>query len=389
MNILHHTAAWIMTLFSLLTSLLALVSVYYVIYPANYSGLGKTGFYAILLSPQLWIVSFLLIILAYISFLYNLKLASLSFLLAAILTTAIFLWSNYTLWLYAKEAKVSLDITSSMLPKINYSQPTPTKAVPYSSISPEMVLELWPPEKQPNDSLSPAIVFIHGGSWSHGSRGCFTEWNKWLNQLGYYVLDVEYRMNSPNSWFEEVGDIKCALGWVVENAEKLHVDSNRISLMGYSAGGHLVLLAAYTIHDQNLPPSCPTSPINIRSVINFYGPSDLVLGYQDNLSPAYIHHALHHYVGGPPHEFLDRYKLLSPINHINASSPPTITFLGEKDRLISPNQAKVLDIALSKAGVPHESYILPASDHGFDVNWNSFATQIAREKLKNFLLKHP
>ena len=47
----------------------------------------------------------------------------------------------------------------------------------------------------------------------------------------------------------------------------------------------------------------------------------------------------------------------------------------------------LLDLALSKAGVVHETYLLPANDHGFDVNWGGFGTQIARAKIEQFLQK--
>jgi len=40
---------------------------------------------------------------------------------------------------------------------------------------------------------------------------------------------------------------------------------------------------------------------------------------------------------------------------------------------------------LAGPGVAHETYILPANDHGFDTNWGGFGTQIARARIKEFL----
>jgi hypothetical protein len=40
------------------------------------------------------------------------------------------------------------------------------------------------------------------------------------------------------------------------------------------------------------------------------------------------------------------------------------------------------------AGVPHASYLLPATDHGFDDNWGAFGTQIARVTIERFLRQH-
>jgi acetyl esterase/lipase len=60
----------------------------------------------------------------------------------------------------------------------------------------------------------------------------------------------------PERWKDEVGDIKCALGWLVANAAKYHVDPARISIMGFSADANLAMLAAYSMGDSRLPPSC-------------------------------------------------------------------------------------------------------------------------------------
>jgi len=44
--------------------------------------------------------------------------------------------------------------------------------------------------------------------------------------------------------------------------------------------------------------------------------------------------------------------------------------------------------ALTKAEVVHEIYLLPGTDHGFDINWGGFAAQIARPKIEAFLQRY-
>jgi dipeptidyl aminopeptidase/acylaminoacyl peptidase len=94
------------------------------------------------------------------------------------------------------------------------------------------------------------------------------------------------------------------------------------------------------------------------------------------------------FIGGTPEEFPERYYTLSPLSHIDATAPPPITILGTSDRLVSVDHATLLDQALSKAGLPHQIYLLPGNDHGFDVNWGGFGTQIARAKIKDFLKRY-
>jgi dipeptidyl aminopeptidase/acylaminoacyl peptidase len=70
---------------------------------------------------------------------------------------------------------------------------------------------------------------------------------------------------------------------------------------------------------------------------------------------------------------------VSPLSHVDATTPSTITVLGQSDRIIPKAQAHALADALNRAGVAHETCLLPGNDHGFDVNWGGFGTQIARQ----------
>jgi dipeptidyl aminopeptidase/acylaminoacyl peptidase len=94
------------------------------------------------------------------------------------------------------------------------------------------------------------------------------------------------------------------------------------------------------------------------------------------------------FIGGPPEAYKDRYRTLSPLTYVNAKTPPTITLLGTNDRIVTAEQAELLDAALKAAGAPHETYLLPASDHGFDANWSGLSAQFARAKVRAFLARH-
>jgi acetyl esterase/lipase len=202
------------------------------------------------------------------------------------------------------------------------------------------------------------------------------------------VFDVEYRMPPPVRWQDEIGDVKAAIGWVAAHAANYHVDPARISMMGESAGGNLALLTAYSMGDAELPPSTDVAPVAIRSVISLYGPTEMAMLYRSTPSREFVQAADKRYIGGIPEEFPERYRALSPLYHISARTPPTIAFQGTSDRVVPLDQTTTLDQALGKAGVTHETYLLPGNDHGFDINWGGFGTQIARAKIEDFLQRH-
>jgi len=295
------------------------------------------------------------------------------------------------LWARAPELGVPLSLGEYVgnAARLNVGSPRPELSVVFGTASDGTPLELdaWRTGLPAEGRLRPAVVMIHGGAWAHGNRSLHPAWNRWLNGLGYEVFDVEYRLPPPARWLDEVGDVKAALGWVAAHAAEYHVDPARISLMGGSAGGNLALLAAYSRGDPRLPPSTGVPEVAVRSVVNLYGPCDLELLHRDGVSAEYLRPLLEQYLGGAPGEVPERYALLSPLTHMGAGSPPTLTLLGTRDRLVPVEQARVLDAALRAAGVPHELWLLPATDHAFDLNWGGFATQIARTKIEAFLAR--
>lgn len=238
-----------------------------------------------------------------------------------------------------------------------------------------------------NDRL-PAVIVIHGGSWSGGTKSDFPAHNYFLAQGRRMVFDVEYRLADANHRFpSQIADVKCAIGWVKQHAAEYRVDPNRIALMGRSAGGQLALLAAYTPNDPRLPPTCPTTDTSVQAVVSLYGPIDLVWGYNNPARPDVIDGpaVLRNYLGGPPDAVPEAYALAAPIEHVTPQSPPTLFLHGGHDQLVGKGHVERTMPKLQAAGVPYDYVYLPWGNHGFDYNPNGWGSQIAQAKLGSFL----
>jgi len=387
---------WTLTVLGFLFASVLAIALFYMIRPVDFESLGVLGLYAFLIPSQLLMICALAALVAAICLRQvwrkQWRWPGIAFASIALIALPMSLWPMLSLYAMARQHDVQLSLVDSLIPSITLGGIQQDKSVRYATVDgQDLMLDVWPVSATTNATTRtprPAIIRLHGGGWIAGTRSEFPEWNTWLNELGFVVFDVEYRLAPPVRWLDEVGDVKCALGWVASHAAQYRIDSNRISIMGNSAGGHLAMLAAYTMGDPIVSSSCDAVRVKINAVVNIYGPSDLPLGYHQSGSLHYVQHAMDAFIGGSPEAYADRYRILSPITYVNRKTPPTITLLGTNDRIVTTEQAQRLDRALTAAGVAHEMVLLPASDHGFDANWNGLSAQIARAKVKAFLRRY-
>jgi acetyl esterase/lipase len=232
-----------------------------------------------------------------------------------------------------------------------------------------------------------AIIVVHGGSWNGGERSDFPQWDEWLNEQGYAVFDVEYRLAPQPNWRTATGDIKCAVGWVKRNASQYGVDPQRIALMGRSAGGHLALLAAYASNDERLPPSCDANDTSVRAVIAFYAPTDLRWAYGHPANQRVIDGpaTLRSFLGGDPQTASEAFDIASPIAQVRTQTTPTLMFHGGRDQLVREENMYRLAEKLDVAHVPHKEIFIPYAQHGFDYNFDGWGSQIAQPVMLRFL----
>ncbi len=119
----------------------------------------------------------------------------------------------------------------------------------------------------------PVVIYVHGGGWSIGDKSNQLE-NKinLFQSLDYVFVSINYRLspfpyelNNQNRIMYPTHnqDIADAIKWVVENINQYGGNSNKIALLGHSAGAHLVAL---TGSNQTFLNSVGLSLANIKGV---------------------------------------------------------------------------------------------------------------------------
>jgi len=101
--------------------------------------------------------------------------------------------------------------------------------------------------------LPPVHINFHGGGWVLGSIGDDESWiRSAIATTGCVVVDVGYRLGPEHRLPIPVDDSWSALEYVASHGRELGVDVTRISLGGWSAGGHISAVLSHRARDNGI-----------------------------------------------------------------------------------------------------------------------------------------
>jgi acetyl esterase/lipase len=206
----------------------------------------------------------------------------------------------------------------------------------------------------------PTLIYIHGGGWTGGSKEA--GFNKVLPylEMGWNVVNVEYRLAKVSHAPAAVEDCLCALRWVAANAKQFHMDTGKIVVTGDSAGGHLALTTGMIPESAGLDRECPGVPLpKVAAIVDWYGITDV----NDLLEGPNLRNYAVEWLSSAPNR-QEIAKRLSPLEYVRSGLPPTIMIHGDADPTVPYQHSLRLKAALDKAGVPNTLYTVPGGHHG-------------------------
>ena len=209
----------------------------------------------------------------------------------------------------------------------------------------------------PRGSKPPALVLAHGGPTSMAGRSLSAR-VQFYTSRGFAVLDVDYagstgygrayRERLDGQWgIADVADCAAGAKWLgLSGLAK----PGRIAIAGGSAGGYTVLMALATSNA-------------FAAGASHYGISDLalLLEHTHKFESGYLHRLM----GTSPKSWKTVFRDRSPLSLIEGITAPVILFQGLEDRVVPPEQSRLIAERLRAKGTPVELHEFAGEAHGF------------------------
>ena len=207
----------------------------------------------------------------------------------------------------------------------------------------------------PSRTNGAALLLIPGGSYSGIYEGQAEPFALWLNEQGITVFVLRYRLGSAGYRYPaQLQDAVEAMRQVRGAATRWKIDAQRLGVMGFSAGGHLVSTLINRPEDGEIKGR--TSLISPRP--------DLAILCYPVISMITKPHATSRQMllGEAPGEALLR--LTSSEFQVRPGLPPCFLWHTREDKGVPVEHAQLYAAALHQNGVPHELHLYQHGDHG-------------------------
>lgn len=262
---------------------------------------------------------------------------------------------------FAIKAQEVINLYPGAIPNSKQTGIKETNTTPYPALIRKSIiptLEIYLPEKE--KATGTAVVICPGGGYSvivYQGEGVTTAKEFAKNGVAAFVL--KYRL--PNDSFETdksiapLQDAQQAIKVVRENAAKWGIDTNKVGIMGFSAGGHLASTEA-THYKKALIENSDNTNLRPDFQILVYP----VISMQDSLTHADSRRKL---LGeNPSKEMIDNF---SNELQVNENSPPAYITQAADDKVVDVDNSIIYFEKLRHHNVSVEMHIYPKGGHGF------------------------
>ncbi len=229
-----------------------------------------------------------------------------------------------------------------------------------------LTLDAYVPD---GDGPFATCILVHGGGFTKGNKHTFiTPLFEPLTKAGFVWFTIDYRLAPQHQWPACAEDVNAAIKWVKAHASEYKVDVKRITLIGESAGGHLVSWAGVTATDET----------KVAAIVPFYAPHDLVT----HVKRRHEMRGLGDLIGSSEMNEANFKKLeaMSPSLFVKPGLPPFLQIHGDADTTVAHEQSVQFEAKMKAAGNACETITVSGGGHGMG-GWSKLNSNYAEQMI--------
>lgn len=199
---------------------------------------------------------------------------------------------------------------------------------------------------------SPVLFIYYGGGWITGDKSELYFNDSYIYELvgkGMTVIVPNYRLCSATvSYPSPVIDCLDAIRFAVKWQDELRIDVNNMGSYGYSAGGHLALMAGYAQNHFKGDPALSEYEFKLKYVVDLFGPAHYDVSFISSLTIVTTP-MITSYIGVAGANGIIDYSEAFPSYYLEENNPSVFIVHGDHDSLVPFAQSEVLyDMLLKK-----------------------------------------
>ena len=169
----------------------------------------------------------------------------------------------------------AVDVLNATVPTNTYQRTEGIAYGPEGGAQGRQKLDVYQPASGANLAKGrvPMVVFFYGGSWSSGDRADYRFVGEALASQGIVAVIADYRLSPSVRYPAFLEDSALAMRWAFDHAEQYGANSNRVFVMGHSAGAYNAAMLAL---DKRWLGAVDLSPARLAGWIGLAGPYDFL-----------------------------------------------------------------------------------------------------------------
>ncbi|MDL2287315.1 alpha/beta hydrolase [Eubacteriales bacterium OttesenSCG-928-G02] len=212
------------------------------------------------------------------------------------------------------------------------------------------------PSKELTMPPRPVVLIFPGGGYSYTSdREAEPIANAYL-AAGYTAFVLRYSVGEHAVDSQPLLDAALAIATIRSNAEKYHIDPDKIAVCGFSAGGHLAAFISTQWHSEIIKEKLNIENIQAK-------PNAMILCYPviSGITSPNVHSFLNLTGQNSNEENSIKYSIE---NHVDERTCPAFVWHTSDDTTVNVKNSMVLGQALSDHNILFEMHIFPTGAHG-------------------------